>query len=163
MKRALILSFVALASVAVAAAEEKLGAGVTLTEVTAIADVVKNPEAFAGKTIRIDGVATAVCEKMGCWLALSETDTADAPTIRLKVEHGAIVFPTSAKGKQVSAQGVFEKIGAGDAEAKEAAAEHAKHHAAEKTAEKPAATHAHGAAPAATAAYQLKATGAIIR
>lgn len=152
MMKALMLSFAALASVAVPAAEEKLGAGVTITEVTAIADVVKNPDAFAGKTIRIDGVATAVCQSMGCWLALSESDKPDAPTIRLKVEHGTIVFPTSAKGKQVSAQGTFEKVGANDAEAKEAAAEHAKHHAAEKAAEKPAA-----------AAYQLKATGAIIR
>jgi hypothetical protein len=168
MHKVLVAALFALSSFYVPS-EEKLGAGVTLTEATSIADVVKTPEAFVGKTIRIDGTATAVCEEMGCWMAVSESDKADAPTIRLKVEHGAgIVFPISAKGKLVSAQGTFERIGAGDTESHEAAAEHAQHHP------KPTATaHAqHQPAPAAehaqqhpktTATYQLKATGAIIK
>ncbi len=145
MKKALMMGFVVAATMAMTAVEEKFGAGVTLKETTAIADVVKNPEAFVGKTIRIDGTATAVCQHMGCWMAVSESDKADAPTVRLKVEDGVIVFPVSAKGKSVSAQGVFEKIAPNDAEAKEAASEHAKHQA------------------KATATYQLKATGAIVK
>lgn len=146
MKKALILGFVAVVSMGMA--EEKFGTGVSLESATPIADVVKNPEAFVGKTIRIDGTATAVCAHMGCWMAVSETDKADSPTVRLKVEDGVIVFPVSAKGKAVSAQGTFERIKADDAEGKEAASEHAKHTA------KP---------EAATAKYQLKATGAIVR
>lgn len=153
MRKALVLFAAAAASMAMAVAEEKLGAGVTLAEATSIADVVKNPEAYAGKTIRIDGTATAVCEMMGCWLAVSETDKADSPTIRLKVDHGTIKFPTSAKGKQVSAQGTFEKIAAGDHDVKEAAGAHAKQEA--------GATHEmkHPGLDG----YQLKATGAVIR
>ena len=145
MKKALILVVAAAVSMAFTAREEKLGTGVSLKETTAIADVVKNPEAYVGKTIRIDGTATAVCQHMGCWMAVSESDKADAPTVRLKVEDGVIVFPVSAKGKNVSAQGTFERIAANDAEGKEAASEHAKHQA------------------KATATYQLKATGAIIK
>src|SRR6188474_3223199 len=107
-------------------AEEKIGAGVKLNEATPIAAVVKAPKDFVGKTIRVDGVATAVCEEMGCWLAVSESDKAGAPTVRLKVEHdGAIVFPMSAKGKQVSAQGTFEAIGGNDEHGASAASEHA--------------------------------------
>lgn len=128
-----------------ASAEEKLGAGVTLKDATKIEDVVANPEAFVGKTIRIDGTATAVCQHMGCWMAVSVSDKADAPTVRLKVEDGVIVFPVKAKGKAVSAQGVFERVAANDAEGKEAASEHARHQA------------------KASATYQLKATGAVIR
>ena len=41
----------------------------TLKDATPIADVVKSPKDFVGKTIRVDGVATAVCEAMGCWMA----------------------------------------------------------------------------------------------
>ena len=145
MKKALILVFAAAVSMAFAAPDEKLGAGVSLKESTSIADVVKNPEAYVGKIIRVDGTATAVCQHMGCWMAVSESDKADAPTVRLKVEDGVIVFPVSAKGKAVSAQGTFERIAASDAEGKEAASEHAKHQA------------------KATATYQLKATGAIIK
>src|SRR5688500_15951318 len=110
--------------------EKKIGAGVTLTQVTPIGALIKTPQDYVGKKVRIDGVATAVCASMGCWMAVAESDKADAPTVRLKVEHeGAIVFPMSAKGKKVSAQGIFEAIAAGDTHGKEAAAEHAKHDA----------------------------------
>jgi hypothetical protein len=129
-----------------AVADEKIGAGVKLTEATPIAAVVKAPKDFVGKTIRIDGVATAVCEEMGCWMAVSESGKTGAPTIRLKVEHeGQVVFPMSVKGKNVSAEGVFEAIGATDEHGKEAASEHAKHDAKAST------------------AYQIKATGAVIK
>ena len=64
-------------------------------------------------------------------------------TVRLKVEDGVIVFPLSAKGKNVSAEGVFEAVG--DAHAREAAGEHAKQDAKAST------------------SYQIKATGALIR
>ena len=148
MKKALILGFVAVASVGLAAAQEKFGAGVVIDQPTPIADIVKNPEAFVGMTLRIDGTATAVCEHMGCWMAVSESANEGAATVRLKVEDGVIVFPVSAKGKAVSAQGTFERIKADDVEGNEAASEHAKHEA------KP---------EAATAKYQLKATGAIVK
>jgi hypothetical protein len=98
-----------------------------------------------GKTIRIDGVATAICAHMGCWMAVAPEGDTNGTTVRLKVEDGVIVFPVSAKGKKVSAEGVFEEVKTSDAEGKEAAGEHAKHDAkASKT-------------------YQLKATGAIIK
>ena len=48
--------------------------------------------------------------------------------MRLKVDDGVIVFPVTAKGRKVSAEGVFEAVGSG-AESKEAAREHAKHDA----------------------------------
>ena len=128
-----------------AAADDKLGAGVTLSEATPISKIVASPKDYAGKTVRIDGVATAVCQAMGCWLAVSESDKPGAPTIRLKVDDdGPIKFPMSAKGKKVSAQGTFEAVG-GDAHGKEAAAEHAK------------------ADAKAAQDYQIAATGALIK
>ena len=127
------------------AEEKKIGAGVTLKDPTPIADVVKSPKEFVGKTIRVDGVATAVCEAMGCWMAVAESDKQDAPTVRLQVEDGGpIVFPISAKGKQVSAEGTFEAVG-NDEHARDAASEHAKQD------------------PNASATYRIKATGAVIK
>ena len=134
----------ALVALSIAAAPEtRLGSGVTLEQSTPIASVLENPERFAGKTIRIDGVATAVCSHMGCWMAVAPDGEKDARTIRLKVDDGAIVFPVSAKGKQVSAQGVVEEVKG--AEAAEAAGEHAKHDA------------------TASKQYQITATGAVIK
>src|SRR4051812_20338281 len=125
--------------------DTKLGAGVTLEQPTPIASIVKAPQDYVGKTVRVDGVATAVCEAMGCWMAVADSDKAGAPTVRLKVEDdGSIKFPMSAKGKRVSAQGTFTAIGE-DAHGTEAASEHGKQDAqASKT-------------------YQIAATGALIK
>ncbi len=141
MKAFIAAAIVALV-VPVAAEEKTLGGGVTLKEATPIASLTAKPADFVGKTVRIDGVAPAVCEHMGCWMAVAPDGQPNAPTVRLKVEDGVIVFPVTAKGKKVSAQGVFEEVK--DVEGKEAAGEHAKHDT------------------KASKQYQIKATGAVI-
>ena len=142
----LVAAALALALPLGAGEETKIGAGVTLADATPIRALVATPKEFAGKVVRVDGIATAVCEAMGCWMAVAESDKPNAPTVRLKVEHeGAIKFPMSAKGKKVSAQGTFTAIAGSDAHGQEAAAEHAKHDA------------------AASADYQITATGAVVR
>lgn len=127
-----------------AAGDTTLGKGVTLGSATPIASIVERPREFVGRTLRVDGVATAVCTHMGCWMAVAPEGDPSGKTIRLKVDDGVIVFPVTAKGKRVSAEGIFEAVGA-SAEASEAAGEHAK------------------VDPKASQQYQLKATGAIIR
>jgi hypothetical protein len=89
----------------------------------------------------VEGVVTAVCEHMGCWMTLAAAGaTGEKPaTLRLKVEDGVIVFPVSSRGKTAIAEGVVEAVGGDD------------HHKAD------------AAAHAATASYQLKVTGAILR
>ena len=167
MKALLCAGFAALATVAITAQESKLGTGVSLTDATPIKALVNHPEEFVGKTVRIDGVATAVCEHMGCWLAVSASDAKDADTIRLKVDDGVIVFPVSAKGRQVSAEGVFEAVAAEDDHAaRQAPATHAPAAKPDPHAKhEPAAAHhagEHSHTPAAKK-YQIKATGAVVR
>ena len=145
MKALLCAGVLALGTVGMAAQETKLGTGVALAEATPIKALIETPASFVGKTIRVDGVATAVCEEMGCWMAIAPADDPKGATVRLKVEDGVIKFPVTAKGKSVSAEGVFEEITATDEHASEAAGEHAKHDA--KASKK----------------YQIKATGAIVR
>jgi hypothetical protein len=140
-----VVAAVALLALAVApAGETKLGAGVSLKESTPIKALLDKPQDFVGKTVRVDGVATEICQHMGCWMALAAEDSASGGTVRLKVEDGVIVFPASAKGRKVSAEGVFEVVGK-DEESKEAAGEHSKKDAKAQT------------------EYQLKATGAVIQ
>ena len=106
-------------------AETKYGAGVKLTRATPISELYASPEKFVGKTVRVDGVVTAVCTDMGCWLAIGAEGNPDQ-AVRFQAEHdGKIVFPISLMGKKASAEGVFVKTDAGDHEAKEAAGEHA--------------------------------------
>jgi hypothetical protein len=141
MRAAATLLLTCLLATPIAAAEDKpFGTGVTLDTATPIVDVIAKPADFAGKTIRVEGVVTAVCQHMGCWMTLAPAGaTGEKPaTLRLKVDDGVIVFPVSAKGRTAVAQGVIEKVG-GDAEAKEVAAN------------------------AGAATYHLKVTGAVLR
>ena len=145
MKALFAAAVLALGTVALAAEDTKLGAGVTLKDATPIKALIDKPADYVGKTVRVDGIATAVCENMGCWMAVAADADSSEQTVRLKVEDGVIVFPVSAKGKRVSAEGVFEEIAAKDEHGKEAAGEHAQ---SDKNASKK---------------YQLKATGAVIK
>ncbi len=126
------------------ASETTLGKGVTLTSATSIKAIADAPADYVGKTLRVDGVATAVCSHMGCWMAVAPEGDSSGATIRLKVDDGVIVFPVTAKGKHVSAEGVFEVVG-GTGDSKDAASEHA--HVDKKASQQ----------------YQLKATGAVIK
>jgi hypothetical protein len=151
MPLARLLVAVTLATTALAgtaASPDTLGAGVTLKDVTPIADLLEKPAEYEGRTVRVEGVVKAVCTHMGCWMALAPADAPDGPTVRFKVEDGVIVFPVSAKGRRAAAQGVVERIAATDAESKEAAAEHAR---------------AEGGTPRAqSASWQVRATGAVV-
>lgn len=119
-----LFSFVALGA-GLHAADTTYGAGVKLAAATPVKDLYASPEAFVGKTVRVDGVVTSVCTEAGCWLAIAAADQPDQ-AVRFQAEHdGKIVFPITLKGKMASAEGVFAKIVAGDMEANEAASEHA--------------------------------------
>ena len=118
MRRIIVsVIFTAMAlGVALQAADTKFGAGVTITKATPIKELYASPDKFVGKTLRVDGVVTAVCTDMGCWLALGAADNPDQ-AVRFQAEHdGKIVFPLTMKGKPASAEGVFVKIGDGDKE-----------------------------------------------
>lgn len=127
-KRVIAVVFVAGMVGAAARMDEpkKYGTGVSMSEATPIASILGNPEAFSGKTVRVEGTVTAVCAHEGCWMALSADGRSDGPTLRLKVDDGVIVFPVTAKGHRAVAEGVVERVGA-SGDSHEAAAEHAKH------------------------------------
>ena len=140
---------VLLVSVVAAGAPEKFGAGVTLSDVTPIVKVLQEPTAFAGRPVRVEGVVTAVCTAMGCWMALAPADQPTGKTMLIQVDHdGVIVFPVTAKGHRAEAEGVLERINGG--EGQEAASE-----LAAQQGEK-------GEKKSAPAQWRIKATGAVV-
>jgi hypothetical protein len=90
---------------------QKYGAGVSIEAVTPLNAIIEKPAEFAGKTVRVEGTVTAVCTHEGCWMTLAPEGQTDAPTLRLKVDDGVIVFPVTAIGKKAVAQGVVEQAG----------------------------------------------------
>jgi hypothetical protein len=79
------------------------GAGVDEIETVSISAISADPEAFDGKTVKVEGMVTDVCAKRGCWVELA--GNAPGEKARFKVKDGEMVFPMTAKGKQAVAQG----------------------------------------------------------
>jgi hypothetical protein len=77
--------------------------GPTLTPAQVLAAI----DEHDGKTVRVAGTVGEVCEKRGCWMGVVGEG---GETIRIKVKDGEVVFPVSARGKKVVAEGIAVKI-----------------------------------------------------
>jgi hypothetical protein len=86
------------------AAGTTYGAGVGLAEATSVDTILADPNGFKGKTVRVEGMVTDVCERRGCWFEMAGTGA--GLKLRFKVADGAMTFPVEAKGKYAVAQGV---------------------------------------------------------
>ncbi len=102
----LVAAVLFLSSAALAAGAEIYGDGVKLEEATPIAKIMADPDAYIGKTVRVEGGVLDVCPKKGCWIEVGD----EGESIRIKVDDGVIVFPAAAQGKIAAAQGEVEAI-----------------------------------------------------
>jgi hypothetical protein len=79
---------------------------ITETEPTPIQTILKNPEAFVGKTLLVEGEVTGRCQGSGCWVSL---DTGDPENpFYVKSSDHSFSFPASCEQKHVWVQGVFD-------------------------------------------------------
>ncbi len=106
---ALVCAMLCLAASAVAQPAGKVyGAGVSAESAVTVQALLDHPDRYVGRTVRVDGTVSAVCQAMGCWLEIG--DPAIGRGVRFKVQDGVVVFPRDAVGRTASAQGVFEEI-----------------------------------------------------
>lgn len=103
---AVLVSVFVLALAGGALAGEKVyGKGVTGTETVKVSDLLADPAAYVGKTLRVQGMAVGVCAHRGCWINLAGDK--EGEVVRVQVEDGVIVFPPEIVGDQVIAEGVW--------------------------------------------------------
>ncbi len=159
MSRIFPIALIVVACVAApAVAGDSYGDGVSLSEAVAIPTLLGNPDDYLGKTVRVDGVITGVCKMRGCWMQVTDPDTGEG--VRIKVEDGVIVFPYTAMGHRVSAEGVFEAIPVEEPAAEGAAHQHAEGEACDKS---ESASKTGCDAPAENrVVYLIRGTGAVI-
>ena len=108
MRRTMALVALALTvgGASVSAETVKLGEPMeTERRVTSIEEILATPDAWVGKTVRIEGRVAEVCTKMGCWMDLVSPEDA---RMQVKVDDGVIVFPLEAVGRRASAEGKVE-------------------------------------------------------
>jgi|GEM_PF-1117116 len=103
-----VVSSVLCASLALATpalASQQFGPAFDTTASIAVSEILRQPAAYVGKTVTVQGTVSEVCQKKGCWMQF-KTDVA-APVFRLKVRDGDMVFPLSARGKTAYATGTL--------------------------------------------------------
>ncbi len=93
---------------AAATKAERFGAPLSEAAPVALASVLASPKDHAGKTVKVRGQVSGVCQKKGCWMTLVPPDKTDATPVRISFKDYGFFVPTSIMGKQVLAEGVFE-------------------------------------------------------
>ena len=108
IRRILCLGLILVAVAARVRAGESYGSGVGVAEATPISKILADPDAYVGKTVRIEGKVLDVCPMKGCWMELAGDD--GKQSLKVKVDDGVIVFPVTSKGRLAVAEGTVEAI-----------------------------------------------------
>lgn len=87
--------------------DKQFGQALSQDSLTAISDILANPNTYLGKKVLVQGRIVDVCKKRGCWMEIAGDK--EFESIRVKVDDGVIVFPLSARGKMAKVEGILEK------------------------------------------------------
>ena len=77
----------------------------SVEKIQSIKDLISNKDVFINKKVKIRGLIKEVCPMRGCWLEVTDENGIDK--LRIKVTDGDIVFPLSARGRNIEAEGQF--------------------------------------------------------
>ena len=88
-------------------APELFGAPIdqAVPEIT-LAQLIAEPEPYAGKPIRTQGTVSRVCQAAGCWMELR--DDSSGQSVRTPMAGHAFFLPKTALGKRAAIQGIVE-------------------------------------------------------
>ncbi|MBK8057493.1 MAG: DUF4920 domain-containing protein [Gemmatimonadetes bacterium] len=103
---AIALALGAITASTAVAQSRAFGKALTLKDATAISSILKDPQAYDGKRVLVEGLIIEVCEERGCWIRIASDKAFES--LRFKVEDGVMTFPQEAKGKTVLAEGVVK-------------------------------------------------------
>ncbi len=83
---------------------DTFGAPIPLATATTLADVLADPAAHDGRTVRFEAVIAECCPKKGCWMTLVEGDD----TVRVVFQDYGFFVPLDSAGRTVRLEGLFE-------------------------------------------------------
>jgi hypothetical protein len=86
-----------------AAAAGKFGAPLGASPKVALADLVKDAVSYSGKTVKTEGVVSAVCQGSGCWMTLKSGDQ----SVRVTFKGYGFFVPIESAGATATLEGVF--------------------------------------------------------
>ncbi len=105
---------------AATASANKVGEPISATApVVALADVMKNPDAYKGKSFVTSGTVTAVCQEMGCWMEIKDANS----EAHIKMAGEKFSVPKTSAGHQARVQGTLVDVAGEDSDCAEEAAD----------------------------------------
>ena len=87
-------------------AKKKFGADITEPTSTGIDALLRQPERYTSKTVRTEGVVSAVCQSMGCWMEIRD----EAGQAHIKMAGHSFFVPKDASGHRAVVQGTVLSI-----------------------------------------------------
>ncbi len=81
---------------------DHFGAGMTEGTNVPVAEALADPAKYAGKTVRLEGVITSVCQTKGCWMHLGSEQN----PVMVKFKDYAFFVPKNASGRNAVLEGV---------------------------------------------------------
>lgn len=82
------------------------GAPIGDSKALALADVLADPEAFAGENVRVTGFIVRSCKREGCWAELGAAKDSKT-TVRVTMKDHGFFIPLASAGFAADAEGVF--------------------------------------------------------
>lgn len=81
-------------------AQKKFGTPITETSVTPLPTIFRESTTFVGKTVRTEGMVTAVCQKAGCWMQIAD----ETGTAHIRMAGHSFFVPKDASGHRAVVQ-----------------------------------------------------------
>ncbi|MEW6210029.1 MAG: DUF4920 domain-containing protein [Acidobacteriota bacterium] len=113
--QALLTAMVLCAAATAAQKAEHFGAAFTDAKTVSLKEILSDVGTFSGKTIKVEGEITEVCQAKGCWLVVTD----GKQEMRVKFKDYGFFVPKDASGRKVILEGIVEK--------KTISEDHAKH------------------------------------
>lgn len=86
----------------------RVGAPIASQRRERLATVLKDPAAFVGQTLVVEGNVRRACSRKGCWMELAADATASAPACRVTFKDYGFFVPTDSAGRIAKVEGTLE-------------------------------------------------------
>lgn len=89
------------------ATPEKFGAEVSAGKSLELATILKDPEAYSGKTVIVEAMVRSSCTQKGCWMELSPTLESHDQGCRVTFKNYGFFVPKGLKGARSRVEGTI--------------------------------------------------------
>jgi hypothetical protein len=84
------------------------GAPIRSTDASQLANLLEQPDRYAGKTVVVEGHVRRACSRKGCWMELAATPEATAPGCRVTFKDYGFFVPTDSAGSRARIEAAVE-------------------------------------------------------